>query len=107
MADSIEQRIGRMWPNEDPQEILDLLNEYTGRWRGRVLLAILKLSEGHKERLPDLVKTAQRDDRDVIAAAENPRAFKLSAAERKGMPAWKLERLKRRDKREYKRWLNR
>ena len=105
MADSIEKRIGRMWPNEDPQEILDLLNQYTGRGSGQVKLAILKLCEGDKERLPELLKTAQRDYRDVVAAAENPRMFKLRAAERKEMPGRKLEALKRRDKREYKKWL--
>ena len=105
MADSIEQRIGRMWPNEDAQEILDLLNQYSGRGSGFVKLAILKLCEGDKSRLPELLETAQRDYRDVIAAAENPRMFKLTAAERKSMPARKLEQLKRQDKREYKRWL--
>jgi len=105
VADSIEKRVGRMWPEKDPQEILDLLNQYTGRGSGLVKLAILKLCEGDEERLPDLLKTAQRDYRDVIAAAENPRVFALTAAERKAMPARKLEALKRKDKREYKRWL--
>ena len=41
----------------------------------------------------------------MIAAAENPRLFRLSAAERKAMPPRKLEALKRKDRREYQRWL--
>jgi hypothetical protein len=96
-----------MWPNDAPQEVWDLLSQYTGRGFGRVHLAILKLCEGDKARIPELVKTAQRDYRDVLAAAENPEEFALTAEQRKSLPPRKLEAIRRRDRRQYRRWMKR
>lgn len=43
----------------------------------RVRLAVLKLAGGDMQRLADHIEVANRDWRDVIAAAEYPAAFRL------------------------------
>ena len=103
------RKIKKLWPDADPQEILDLLNEYgtesheTGR--ERVHLAILKLSGGDRERLPELVKMAKTDFRDVLAYAEYPEEMRTDPAEMRDMPAEKAKSIRGRDRNQYEEWL--
>jgi hypothetical protein len=102
-------KIKRMWPDADPHEILDLLNEYgtesyeTGRTR--VHLAILKLSEGDRERLPDLVKMAKADWRDVLAYAEYPEEMKTDPSKMRDMTGSEARSVRQRDREQYEKWL--
>jgi len=88
---------------------MDLLNEYgtesheTGR--ARVQLGILKLSGGDREQLPDLVKMAKVDWRDVLAYAEYPEEIRMNPIEMREMPEKAARAIRERDKRQYKKWL--
>lgn len=103
------RKIKKMWPDADPQEILDLLNEYgtesyeTGR--ARVQLGILKLSGGDRERLPDLVKMAKVDWRDILAYAEYPEEMRTSTTKRRDMPEEEARSIRERDRQQYEKWL--
>ena len=103
------RKIKQMWPDADPQEILDLLNEYgtesyeTGRTR--VQLGILKLSRGDRERLPDLVKMAKVDWRDVLAYAEYPEEMRTDPTRMRDMPEQDARSIRERDRRQYEKWL--
>lgn len=103
------RKIKKLWPGADPQEILDLLNEYgKGRYETgveRVQLAVLKLSRGDRERLPELVKMAKTDFRDVLAYAEYPEEMRTDPAGMRDMPAGKAKSIRRRDRDQYERWL--
>lgn len=103
------RKIKRMWPNADPQEILDLLNAYgtesyeTGRIR--VQLAILKLSEGDRERLPALVKMAKVDFRDVLAYAEYPEEMRTDPTKMRDISEEEAQSIRQRDREQYEAWL--
>lgn len=58
-----------LFPGSDPAAILEILDRYglEGWERERVQLAILELSEGHQDRLVDLVLAAKEDYRDVLS----------------------------------------
>ncbi len=74
----------------------------------RVRLAILKLSQGQLERLPDLVAHAKRDYRDVLMWAEYPEEGRsawvltprMTAEQKKELAA-----IRTRDRAQYERWL--
>ena len=57
--------------------------EFYERERERVQLAILKLSEGHEEKLREFVAVAKRDYRDVLLWAEYPEESKLDTPEKR------------------------
>ena len=103
------RKIKQLWPDADPQEILDLLNAYgtesyeTGRTR--VQLAILKLSGGDRERLPDLVKMAKVDFRDVLAYAEYPEEMRTAPTEMRDMPEEEVRSIRQSDREQYEAWL--
>lgn len=103
------RKIKQLWPDADPQEILDLLNAYgtesyeTGRTR--VQLAILKLSGGDRERLPDLVKMAKVDFRDVLAYAEYPEEMRTAPTEMRDMPEKEVRSIRQNDREQYEAWL--
>jgi phytoene dehydrogenase-like protein len=100
-----------MWPDADPAEIMAVLNAYgTGPHeigRERVQLAILKLSRGDRARLPALVAAAKRDWRDVVAYAESPEAMRVGPIKMRELSPRAARALRRRDKRQYRRWLRR
>ena len=103
------RKIKQMWPDADPQEILGILNVYgtesyeTGQTR--VQLAILKLSEGDRERLPDLVKMAKVDFRDVLAYAEYPQEMRTDPIKMRDMPEEEAQSIRQRDREQYESWL--
>ena len=76
------------------------------RGRARVQLAILKLSEGQRDQLPELVKMASRDYRDVLAYAEYPEQIRLGFVGMKTLSPDEQEAIKRRDRKQYCKWLS-
>ncbi len=109
MRNRVLRKIKKMWPDDDPQEILDFLNEYgTRSWetgQERVHLAILKLSEGDQVALPKLVKMTKTDYRDVLAYAEYPEEMKISPIKMREMPEKDAKEIRERDNQQYKKWL--
>jgi hypothetical protein len=109
LATSVLRKIQRYWPDENPQVILDILNAYgtaeMERGRTRVHLAILKLSDGQKERLPELVAMAKRDYRDVIAYAEYPEQMKMGFIKMRQLSTNERKALKKRDVKQYADWM--
>ena len=103
------QKVRRYWPDADPQEIMDVLNEYGDSsdegGRMRVQLAILKLSDGQRDELPRLVRMAERDYRDVLAYAEYPEQMRLGWVDLKKLSQKEREAMKQRDKKQYREWL--
>jgi hypothetical protein len=103
------RKVKRYWPDVDPQEIMAILDQYgaegseTGR--DRVHLAILKLSEGQLERLPDLVAAAKVDYRDIVAAAEYPGQLRLGFVGMRELSPEERRALRRQDKAQYRKWL--
>ena len=105
--------VNRMWPSEaEREQVLALLAEYGKapheREAARVRLAVLKLSEGQVDRIPELIAAANRDYRDVLLWAEYPEegralwtaSSRLSPEQRKT-----LEDIRRRDREQYVSWL--
>jgi hypothetical protein len=112
-ANNVEKRvfskIKRMWPETNPEEIIELLNQYgTESWesgRARVQLAILKLSEGNVDRLPELVRMAKRDWRDVLAYAEYPEEMRTHPLEMQKKSPQETKAIRKRDRQQYEEWL--
>lgn len=109
MKNRVLRKIKKMWPGVDPQEILDILNEYgTERYetgRERVQLGILKLSKGDRKRLPELVRMAKIDWRDILAYAEYPEEMRTPPTKMHDLPPEEAKALRQRDKRQYEDWL--
>jgi hypothetical protein len=105
----VREKVAHYWPDVDPEEILSILDEYgveaSERGRARVQLAILKLSAGQRDRLPELVVMAKRDYRDVVAYAEYPEEMRLSSVEMRQLSREEAQALRRRDRKQYLRWL--
>ena len=106
---SVRDKVAGYWPDLDHQEIMSMLDQYGAesgeRGRARVQLAILKLSEGHRQRLPELVAMAKRDYRDVLAYAEYPEEMKLGFVRMKDLSPEDAQAVRRRDRQQYVRWL--
>lgn len=102
-------KIRKMWPGADVQEILEVLNRYGNEsWesgRTRVQLAILKLCEGDRERLPGLVEMAKRDWRDVLAYAEYPEEMRTNPVEMQKKSPEEANAIRKRDRQQYEDWL--
>ena len=105
----VREKIARYWPDEDPEAIMSVLNEYGIEswegWRTRVYLAILKLSEGDKDRLPGLVKMAKADYRDVLAYAEYPEEMRTDVLEFRKLSREEAQAIRQRDREQYLAWL--
>jgi hypothetical protein len=99
----------QVFPGEDPDAIIGILDEF-GRedgesGRGRVQLAILKLSEGDRDRLRFFVDLANQDYRDVLFPAEYPEVDRIGFAGVSKLDAGETRKLKERDLRQYLSWL--
>ena len=105
----VRAKITKYWPDVDPQEVLNILDEYgvesyeTGQ--PRVHLAILKLCEGQREKLPKLVEMAKRDYRDVLAFAEYPEQMKKGFIEMDELSEEEAQAVRKRDTEQYLKWL--
>jgi hypothetical protein len=101
----VREKVRQYWPDADPQEIVRILDEYGTepfeRGRARVQLAILKLSEGRRDRLPELVAMAKRDYRDVLAYAEYPEEMRLGFVEMRKLSREEAQAVRRRDREQY------
>jgi HEAT repeat protein len=70
---AVLRRISRDFPPEDREYVIEQLKRYQGdsvQGRKRIHLAILKLSEGSKEKVAHLVEIALRDYRDILYWAQ-------------------------------------
>lgn len=109
--DKVLKKVNRYWPDVDPQEIMEILDRYGveryERGRARVQLAILKLSQGDRDRLEAYVKMAKRDYRDVLAYAEYPEEMRTGPVAMRQLSAEEAKALRRRDKAQYRQWLRR
>jgi len=103
------RKVKLYWPDRDLDEVMGILDQYglkkyeTGG--DRVQMAVIKLSEGDFDRLPELIKTAKIDYRDVLAWAEYPREFGISASDMKLLSKGEAEEIRRRDRKQYLDWL--
>lgn len=102
--------LARDYPAEDREAILGLLASYGPESHEqephRVRLAILKLADGKTDAIPDCVRTANRDYRDVLAWAEYPNVMELGVPD--GPDAADRRRQAQTDDSEqYERWLHR
>jgi hypothetical protein len=72
----VERIVRRDFPAEQREAVLDVLRDYSKRKLARecprVQLAALKLAQGSLKRLRLCIDDAQRDYRDVLAAAQYP-----------------------------------
>jgi len=102
----VERVAAHLFGAEASGDVMDILDHYPDEGseagRARVQLAILKLSRGDPEKLPDLVAQAWSDFRDVLGAAEYPEQMRL--------PAWQLREEEgsaaaQRDLAQYRAWL--
>ena len=110
MRSKVLEIIARYWPDVDPKQVTAILDAYGTasheRERTRVQLAILKLSEGNFEKLPDLVKMAKIDYRDALAFAEYPEQMGTSVSESRKLPPEERKAIRKRDRQQYVDWLN-
>jgi len=104
------RKVQHYWPDMPPDQVMRILDQYGvdkyEQERERVQLAVLKLSEGRFERLPDLVKTAKGDFRDVLAWAEYPEEFKLGYTNMKRLSKEQARQIRLQDRQQYIKWLN-
>ena len=107
--DGVLTKVARYWPDVNPQEIMTVLDEYgvNSSERGcvRVQLAILKLSNGQRDQLAELVRMAKRDYRDVVAYAEYPEEMRIGFVGVRKLPAEEVKAVRQRDKEQYLEWL--
>ena len=101
--DLIIKKIKQCFPNEDARQILSVLNNSSEKGEDRVLLAVLKLSEGNLEKLHFYLEAAKSDWRDVLAWAEYPEEM---ANDTWKMNAEKATKIRERDRKQYLDWLN-
>jgi hypothetical protein len=108
--EKVLEKVAHYWPDVDPQVIMRILDEYglvsSERGRARVQLAILKLSEGQRERLPELVRMAKLDYRDVLAYAEYPEEMRTGFVGMRQLSVEEQAAIRRRDREQYEQWLD-
>ena len=110
-ADDVLRIVRRDFPDERSGSVVRLLRGYgTETWHRevhRVHLAILKLAGGDPERLLEHLQVAAIDFRDVLFAAECPRASRLGFTGAAGLTASELDEMRKEDWEEYQDWLRR
>jgi hypothetical protein len=107
--DKVLEKVAQYWPDVDPREIMNILDEYgvesSERGRARVHLAILKLSEGQRDRLEEIVGMAKRDYRDVLAYAEYPEEMRIGFVGMSQLSPEEAQAIRQRDRKQYLEWL--
>lgn len=105
----VREKVAEYWPDANPDDILRVLDRYgqegTERGRARVQLAVLKLCEGDRARLENLVRMAKTDYRDVLAYAEYPEEMKLGFVGMRELSQEEAAAVRRRDREQYLEWL--
>lgn len=61
---------------------LNLIKSNTEKGKNRIAASVLKLAGGSLDKIDKLVRKANEDFRDIVAAAEYPRTFSYSFGER-------------------------
>jgi predicted DCC family thiol-disulfide oxidoreductase YuxK len=112
-ANPVLRKLAAIW--EQPAEREQVLSELQRYGRqtyereaDRVRLAILKLCEGRRDRVTELVAAAKRDYRDVLMWAEYPaegQALWSARADLSEQERRRLETLRQQDRRQYEEWL--
>jgi hypothetical protein len=86
LPQTIIDRVKRDFPQDEHQEVLEVLSFYGTedyeREQERVLLAVLNLSKGCKEAIWDYLDRAKRDYRDVLFWSEYPEESRLDTTEK-------------------------
>ena len=100
--DLVIAKVKKIFPNENKKQVAAILDSYGGKEDIRVQIAILKLSNGDLEELRELVDTANKDYRDVLAWAEYPEEMKNDT--------WKMNveeasEIRRKDRQQFTDWL--
>jgi hypothetical protein len=90
---------------------MTLLDEYGvesyEREKHRVQLAVLKLSEGDLDRVPEFMTWAKRDYRDVLAYAEYPNEMRTPPSTMQRLPPEDAAVIRKGDRAQYEQWLQR
>jgi hypothetical protein len=113
IADDVLRIIQRDFPDAIPNEVLAELRVYGPAQyhfeEHRVHAAILKLSNGERERIGQFVQLADKDFRDVLTLAEMPGFSKimLPVQEFAKRPINEIERITQSDRNQYLEWFNR
>jgi hypothetical protein len=106
---TVREKVSLYWLDQDSQEIMAVLDAYgaesSERGRARVQLAILKLSERRRDRLPRLVQMAKTDYRDVLACAEYPEEMRTGFVEMRRLSKAEAQAIRQRDREQYRAWL--
>ncbi|HYR74354.1 MAG TPA: hypothetical protein VEM96_00805 [Pyrinomonadaceae bacterium] len=104
-AEFVEAKIKSLFPNENPEDILRLLDDLPGVWGPeRLQLAILKLSNRDLSSLRTYVAAARQDYVSVIGQAEYPGALEIGLERYVRLPNPEQEAIHRKDVRQYLRW---
>lgn len=109
----VKRKVEAAWPGEEERRrAIDLLQQYDGydsrAGQTRVHLAMLKEADGSLDQLALALEMANRDFRDVVAAAEYPEAMRttrLNKASLSSSEQAELRAIQQRDREQYKRWL--
>ena len=105
-AELVEAKIKSLFPADDPQHILQLLDDVPDVWgRERLQLAILKLSKGDLNSLRTYAGAARLDYTNVIGQAEYPGALEIGLERYVRLPNPEQEAIHRKDVRQYLQWV--
>lgn len=94
----VATKIDAIFPEDQRQPALRILETYPGRAGTRLQLAMLKNSGGDLGKLADQVHLAEVDFRDVLALAEYPRQLRTAAGT-------VTEEMQNADRADYESWL--
>lgn len=95
---TVALKINAIFPEEQREPALRILEAYPGRAGTRLQLAMLKNSAGDLDKLADQVRLAEVDYRDVLALAEYPRQLRTAAGE-------VTDEMQKADRQDYESWL--
>src|SRR5947209_15217877 len=103
------KKVEEGFPEPSFTQVVDILDTYGAEphesERERVQLAVLKLSDGNINKLQELILTAKRDLRDVIAPAEYPGFSRIGFVGVDKLDKDGIRKLKESDLRQYLTWL--
>ena len=101
-ARDVGRVIRRDFDPDEQSEVHEMLHSIE---EARIQLAILKLAACQAEAIPDLVKLAQIDYRDVLAAAEYPHYMRIAYQEMQQLPKEEQNAIIKSDWDQYQNWL--